>query len=1205
MSQKRTPASVLEEAGVPETLSAENQREGLPANSGSFQLLFANNPHPMYVYDLESLQFLEGNDAALAQYGYTRREFLTLHLTDIRPNEDVPKLLEHLKKGKSGLRFAGHWKHCRKNGDIFDVEVTTHSLEFNGRRAVISVAQDITERKRTEEELRAAETKYRNLVEQLPAISYIAHSSPKGKWTYVSPQIQSLLGFSPEEWMSDSSLWFRQLHPDDRDRIMAEEARQSRTGESYDTEYRMIAREGRIVWFRDRSTLVRDEAGGVVQIQGVLLDITEAKEVEGALERLSRQNELLLNSVGEGIYGVDLDGLCSFANQASVGMLGWRSEELAGKNMHEMLHHSHADGRPYPVEECPIFAAFRDGSTHYVNNEVFWRKDGTCFPVEYTSTPIREEGHLVGAVVTFRDITERLQNEAARRSAEERFRTIFENAVEGFFQTTPDGRYVSINPALARMYGYGSPEELGANVSDIGAQVYVDASRRDAFKRMMDEKGRVEGFEYQVYRRDGAKIWLSENARAVRDARGKLLYYEGTVEEITKRKRDELERQVTLEIIHGVNVTDNLGELLRLIHGSLSKVLSAENCFVALRDPLSDLFHFPFFVDKFDDAPPPTKMGRSCTAYVYRTGRAMLIPQKVFEQLAAEGEVELVGTNSPAWLGVPLRTPSETIGVLVVQHYEDPNAYTERDLEFLTSVGGQIAVAIERKRAESLLRESEARLRVLVEQLPAVLWTTDTELRFTSSLGAGLVRLGLKPNQVVGLTLFDYFETSDQSFLPISAHRKALLGDAQTFSVEWSGGSYACHAEPLRSADGEIVGTICMALDVTDRKQLEAQLRQAQKMEAVGRLAGGIAHDFNNLLMVIQGYTELLVENLEGETSLRRHAEQIHQAAERAAGLTRQLLAFSRKQVLAPKVLNLQAVVSDMEKMLRRLIGEDIELVTVNPPGPWQVRADRSQIEQVILNLAVNARDAMPRGGKLTIETSNVELDHSYAQRHAIVTPGEYVMLAVTDTGCGMDADTQARIFEPFFTTKEKGKGTGLGLATVYGIVKQSGGYIWVYSEIVKGTTFKVYLPRVQEAVSPNEQKKEAASPRHGSETILLVEDEAGVRALAREYLQSSGYTVLEARNGAEALEIAAKHGSEIHLLLTDVVMQGISGRELAENIQKLRPSAKVLFMSGYTDQAIVHHGILAPDTVLLQKPFTLNALSHKLREILDGKKQP
>jgi nitrogen-specific signal transduction histidine kinase/CheY-like chemotaxis protein len=393
-----------------------------------------------------------------------------------------------------------------------------------------------------------------------------------------------------------------------------------------------------------------------------------------------------------------------------------------------------------------------------------------------------------------------------------------------------------------------------------------------------------------------------------------------------------------------------------------------------------------------------------------------------------------------------------------------------------------------------------------------------------------------------------------------------------------------------------------MALDITDRKQLEEQLRQAQKMEAVGRLAGGIAHDFNNLLMVIQGYADLLTERLADGDPLRRNAEQIQTASQRATSLTRQLLAFSRKQMLAPKVLNVQSVVAEMEKILRRLIGEDIQLETSSAPDLGLIKADRSQIEQVILNLAVNARDAMPEGGRLTIETANVELDKAAAHPPAVLSPGKYVMLAVTDNGCGMDAETQAHIFEPFFTTKEKGKGTGLGLATVYGIVKQSGGYVWVYSEPGRGTSFKVYLPRIEDEPTARgrDGKTDTRALPRGSETVLLVEDEKGVRELAREYLELVGYTVIEAEDGHTALELAAMHVGPIQLLMTDVVMPGISGRELAGRVKAIRPDIKILFMSGYTDQSVVHHGILDTDAALLQKPFTMAALAAKLREILN-----
>ena len=381
----------------------------------------------------------------------------------------------------------------------------------------------------------------------------------------------------------------------------------------------------------------------------------------------------------------------------------------------------------------------------------------------------------------------------------------------------------------------------------------------------------------------------------------------------------------------------------------------------------------------------------------------------------------------------------------------------------------------------------------------------------------------------------------------------------------------------------------------------EERLRQSQKLEAIGKLAGGVAHDFNNLLTAIMGYSELLLSHLQPEDQARKNAEQIRHAAVRAAALTHQLLAFGRRQVLAAKVLDLNAVAMNLEPMLRRLIGEDLELVIVPCPGLGQVRADPGQIEQVIMNLAINARDAMPRGGKLTIETANVELDAGYVRQQVSVRPGPYVLLAVSDTGCGMNAETQAHIFEPFFTTKEQGKGTGLGLATVYGIVKQSDGYVWVYSEPGHGTTFKIYLPRIDGVSTTAEPDEARSAPVSGRETILLVEDEEAVRDLVRGVLEGCGYSVLLAQNGEEALRLSGGHEGPIHLMVTDVVMPRMSGRELAERLASPRPTMKVLYISGYTDDAVVRHGVLSRGVAFLQKPFMPDALLRKVREMLDA----
>jgi PAS domain S-box-containing protein len=498
--------------------------------------------------------------------------------------------------------------------------------------------------------------------------------------------------------------------------------------------------------------------------------------------------------------------------------------------------------------------------------------------------------------------------------------------------------------------------------------------------------------------------------------------------------------------------------------------------------------------------------------------------------------------------------------------------------------------------------EGEARLEVMIENMPAVLWTTDQNLRFTSSAGAGLKAIGLRKNETVGKSLFEYFRTEDALFTPIAAHRQALAGESITYELEWQKRIFESHVQPLRSSEGEIIGVVGVALDITDRQHLLDQLRQSQKMQAVGELAGGVAHDFNNLLMVVKGHAEMLLDRLPETSSMRHGIEQMQSASERAAGLTRQLLAFSRRQVLQPRILDLNEVVAGMIQMVSRLIGANIELSFLPALDLGRVKADPSQMEQVVLNLVVNARDAMSDGGQLTIETSNIDLDRSYAARHpGGLEPGPYVMLTVTDTGCGMDAETQARIFEPFFTTKAQGKGTGLGLATVYGVVKQTGGFIWVYSEVGHGTTFKIHLPRVAATVEKAFADQIQGGPAPGTETLLFVEDEESVRELVRDYLGTIGYRVLEAADGVQALAIAAAHKGPIHMLITDVVMPRLSGRELASRLTSERGDMKVLFISGYTDDSVFRHGVLEGGVAFLQKPFNLKSLAQKIREVLGG----
>jgi PAS domain S-box-containing protein len=616
------------------------------------------------------------------------------------------------------------------------------------------------------------------------------------------------------------------------------------------------------------------------------------------------------------------------------------------------------------------------------------------------------------------------------------------------------------------------------------------------------------------------------------------------------------------------------------------------------------------YVKKLDITWADSERGRGPTGTAIRTGTPSICRNIPSDPAFAPWREEAMKYGYASSIAIPLRDNGKPFGALNI-YSSEPDAFDPEEVRLLRELAARLGNGIKslrmqaehRQDKEALLR-SEEKYREMVENLNDIIFALDSENTVTYISPVIEPLSGYSPQEIIGRSFADFIYPEDLPDLNRSL-QKVLSGSLEP--LEYRVLTKSGETRWVRSSsrpmyqDGRIVGLRGILTDITEQRNLEEQFLKSQKMEAIARLTGGIAHDFNNVLTAILGYSELLANRLENDEELHPHVQEIVNAADRAASLIRQLLAFSRKQVLQPKVLDLNKQVQDMQKLLKRLIGEDIRLSTRLDPQLGLVKVDPSQIEQVLMNLAVNARDALPEGGQLTIETSNVVLDEQYARDHVSAAPGPYILLSVSDNGSGMDKETQTKIFDPFFTTKELGKGTGLGLSTVYGIVKQSGGNIWVYSEPGLGTTFKIYLPRVDALVETEQKTRAARKSTGGTETILLVEDEDMVRELIELGLTRDGYSVLESRSPREALELCRRHEGPIHLLITDIIMPEMSGRDLAEQMQTMYPEVRVLYMSGYTDDVIVHHGILEAGIDYLQKPFGPGALSQKVREILDS----
>ena len=875
----------------------------------------------------------------------------------------------------------------------------------------------------------------------------------------------------------------------------------------------------------------------------------------------------IFEAVSSAIGVADREGNILAANPSMEQITGYTLEELQIAGL-ETLY-------PDPMFRQELLVALSE-----FGNVGDWevrlrRKDGTTYDAALNVEQIEVGGRKM-LLTMMRGITKRKQTEEALRESAERFRMIAETIDEAFWISDVENeRVIYISPAYERIWGY-SRKNLYRNRKSFCDAIHPEDRERVAATIALMKTGQPLDYEYRIIRPDGSIRQIWDRGFPVPDEAGRIKRYVGVAQDVTAWRHAEQAFKESTEYLN--QIINRIGDPIFVKDHQLKHVLVNEALCAWTGKRREELIgktaHELFPKEEMDPLSVHEKL-------ILETGKECITEDEITDP---QGNRRTVMTKKSLLLDG--KGNKQIVGVV-------------RDIT-------------ERKLAEEALRESEKRYRTAIEHCnDGVVIGKGTISLFVNQRYVEMFGYD-EPEEIVGkpaslIAHPDEINRMEDIMLrrqkgesvPSRYELRAIRKDGEPIDIEISATRTIYR--------GEVV-SLAYVRDITERKRaekerekLQEQVRQSQKMEAVGVLAGGVAHDFNNLLSVINGYSELLLGDVAPDDPRRSDLEQIRQAGQRAASLTSQLLAFSRKQILHPIALNLNDAIAEMSTMLRRLIGEDIDLVFTTRPALGLVHADEGQIQQIIMNLVVNARDAMPQGGKLTIETANVNLDEGYVRKHAAVSAGPYVMLAISDNGIGMDTETQARIFEPFFTTKGQGKGTGLGLSTVYGIVKQSNGFIWVYSEPAKGTTFKIYLPRVQGKAAKLSAGAEVELDLRGSETVLVVEDESSVRALAARFLRERGYTVIEASNGKEALRKAQEFAGEIHLVLTDVVMPEMSGKVLVSQIEAARPGVRALFISGYTDNAIVHHGILESNVAFLQKPFSADGLARKVREVLNS----
>ena len=1089
-------------------------------------------------------------------------------------------------------------------------ETTVWERTAELRMANDELRKEIAERQLVEEELRRTSVLLRAVTEGTTDAVFVKDRA--GRYLLFNEAAGRFVGRPPAEVIGkDDAELFDSASAR---RVMERDQRVMASGQAT-TEEEQLTAAGVSRTYLATKAPYRNAAGDVVGMIGISRDITDRKQVEEAV----RASEMLLASAFDythiAMVFTDSDNRFIRVNAAFAGLFGYSQPELLTMSMADITH---PDYLAESYRRRDLLAA---GATNFFQIEKrYLHHDGRVLwgltNVSLVRDPAGRPLFYVGQV---QDITDRKQVEEALRRSEARKAAVLEVSLDAIITMDHEGKVVEFNSAAEQLFGHSRADLIGKEMAESVIPPHLREKHRQGLANyLVTGEGPILGrrLEMSVVRADGTEFPIE--LAVVRIPGDGQPLFTGFIRDVTQRKQAERRLRAQHDSTRALAESPSVDAAIPVILESVCKSLSWACAAFWRVDPQANrlgLTHF--WDDHLSDLNPFQTVSQEKT---FSSGEGL--PGRTWAIREAEWvpdvieDVSFHRANVAARCGLhsahafPIMSGRDVIGVMEFfsRRVERPD---EELSGMMMAIGSQMGQFIERRQTEVALHKEQEFLKAVLENAQDLIVACDALGVLTFFNRAARALHGKEEKSVLAerwAEEFDLYRADGKTRLTkeeIPLYR-ALHGekvrDVEIVIRPESGVAHTLLStgQTITDGRGKLLGAVVVMHDITERKRLENQFHQAQKMEAVGQLAGGVAHDFNNLLTVICGYSEVLLGLLPAPDPTSEMIQEILKAGERAAGLTRQLLAFSRKQIIQPKVVDLNTLVADVSKLLRRMIGEDVSLVTVLAPRLGRVKADPGQIEQVFMNLAVNARDAMPQGGKLTIETANAELDQSYKKFRPEVATGRYVQLTISDSGCGMSEDVKARLFEPFFSTKEPGKGTGLGLATVYGIVKQSGGYIYVYSELGRGTTFKIYLPLIDDAVPSGKSHADSKPMLKGDEVILLVEDEDTVRSFARYTLQMQGYTVLEASEGEAALRIAEQHPGKIHLLLTDVVMPRMGGRQVAEQLVQARPGIKVLYLSGYTDDAVVRHGILEAEVAFLQKPFTPSTLIQKVRAVLD-----